>query len=198
MEEFPSNAHATKQKEKKLKSSVSGAKIRKKSEISKFAEVFIAEDIDSVKNYVITDVLIPAIKKAISDIVTNGIDMILYGEGGNTVRAKNSTSSKISYTPYYKMSSASHTEPSAPKVKTAYEYDDLEFTTRKQAEEFLKDMDDVVREYGLISIGDYYDLARVTSQYTTQKYGWTDLREAKVVSTRGGYMIKLPKPSPLN
>lgn len=200
MEEFPSNSHESKEKPKVLKSSVSGAKIKKRSEVSKFAEVFLAEDVSSVKSYILMDVLVPAIKKAISDIVTNGIDMILYGEDGSPSRSKNATTSKISYTPYYKLSSNSHKEqrstPSRPK--TVYDYDDVEFETKGAAAKFLQDMDDVIREYGMISLADYYDLARVTSEYTTQKYGWTDLREAKVVRSGGGYIIKLPKPSPLN
>ena len=198
MEEFPSNSHES--KKKNLSTTVTGAKIKKKSDIAKFADVFITEDINSVKNYVIVDVLVPAIKKAISDIVTNGIDMILYGESGNPSHTKNSISSKISYTPYYKMSSSSQKEqPSASRPKTVYDYDDVLFPSKGAAEKFLLDMDAVIREYGLISLADYYDMAHVTSQHTTNKYGWTDLREAKVVGNpRTGYTIKFPKPGPLN
>lgn len=58
----------------------------KKSEMQKFADVFISEDVNNVKSYIVMDVLVPAIKKAISDIVTNGIDMILYGETGKSKR----------------------------------------------------------------------------------------------------------------
>lgn len=198
MEEFPSNSHES--KNKNLKPVVEGAKIKKKSDVSKFADVFIADDISSVKNYVIVDVLVPAIKKAISDIVTNGIDIILYGENGGPSHSKNSVTSKISYTPYYKMSSNSQKEQSsAPRQKTVYDYDDVLFPSKGAAEKFLSDMDSVIREYGVISLADYYDMAGVTSQYTTQKYGWSDLREAKVVGTpRNGYTIKFPKPGPLN
>ena len=52
-----------------------------------------------MKSYIVMDVLVPAIKKAISDIVTNGIDMILYGEAGKS--KKNSTASKVSYQKFY-------------------------------------------------------------------------------------------------
>ena len=54
--------------------------------MQKFADVFISEDVNNVKSYIVMDVLVPAIKKAISDIVTNGIDMILYGKLGNQKR----------------------------------------------------------------------------------------------------------------
>ena len=195
MEEFPSNSHES--KKKAIKPVVAGAKTKKKSEISKLADVFIAEDIDSVKSYILVDVLVPAIKKAISDIVTNGIDMILYGGNGNP-STKKSISSKISYTPYYKMSSSSQKDRPVSRPKTTYEYDEIILNKRGEAEMLLKSMDENIQTYGMVSIGDYYDMAGVTSEYTTNKYGWTDLREAQVVRTREGYTIKLPKPSPLN
>lgn len=200
MTEFPSNSHESKQQQKpKVEKVITGvATTKKKSEATKFAEVFIAEDISNVKNYVIVDVLIPAIKKAINDIVSNGIEMILYGENGSPSASKKSISSKISYTPYYKMSSGSQKEISAPKPKSVYEYDTIILDNRADAERLLMGMDEHIRAYGMISIADYYDMAEVSSEHTTNKYGWTDLREAKVVRIREGYTIKLPRPYPLD
>ena len=89
MTEYKANSHKVREEQKRENKEVverkkiepvAKAKTKKKSEIKKFTDVFIAEDVTSVKNYIVNDVLIPAAKKAISDIVTNGIDMILYGE----------------------------------------------------------------------------------------------------------------------
>ena len=97
-EEYPSNSNRAKNDkpaapEKKVEAVVSGgAKTRKKSEAKKLADTFISEDAGNVKNYILVDVLIPAIKKAVCDIVTNGIEMILYGETGP--RAAPSTTRK--------------------------------------------------------------------------------------------------------
>ena len=67
--------------EKKVEKVVTGnVKLKKKSELSKFKDVFISEDVGNVKSYIFMDVVIPAAKKAISDIVRDGIDMILYGD----------------------------------------------------------------------------------------------------------------------
>ena len=54
-------------------------------------------------------------------------------------------------------------------------------------------MDELIDQYGMVSVGDLYDLVGVTGQYTDNNYGWTDLRTASVVRTRDGYMIKLPR-----
>ena len=108
-EEYGGNSHKMKDEQKALpdKSSekkkaekvISGAaKPKKKGEIQKFADVFISEDVGNVKSYIFMEVLVPAVKKAISDIVTNGVDMILYGE---TRQKKNSNTTKVSYGKYY-------------------------------------------------------------------------------------------------
>lgn len=93
MEEYKPNSHRSKEErkesipEKHVEKVISGTvKPKKKSEMQKFADVFISEDVNNVKSYIVMDVLVPAIKKAISDIVTNGIDMILYGEAGKSKR----------------------------------------------------------------------------------------------------------------
>ena len=73
-------------------------KTRKKSQVRKFTDVFISEDVSNVKSYILMDVLVPTIKKAISDIVKDGIDMLL-GTGGPSSRTTNA--SKVSYRNYY-------------------------------------------------------------------------------------------------
>ena len=84
---------------KKVEKIVKGkVKTKKKSEISKFKDVFISEDAKDVKSYIMMDVLIPAAKKAISDIVRDGIDMILYGNTGH--KRSSGYSSGASYVSY--------------------------------------------------------------------------------------------------
>ena len=129
MEEYKPNSHKSKEEqqaarpEKKVEKVVSGSvKSRKKSEIQKFADVFIQEDAQKVKSYILMDVLVPAVKKAISDIVTNGIDMILYGETGRT--KKNGTASKVSYRSYYDKRD-DRRDYGSSRTRTGYDYDDV-------------------------------------------------------------------------
>lgn len=79
--DYKPNSHRFREKqqeEKRVKKVVSGTvKIKKKGEMRKLADVFISEDVANVKSYVLMDVLVPAIKKAIVDIVENGINMVL-------------------------------------------------------------------------------------------------------------------------
>ena len=200
--EYKPNSHKSKQAsteqstevEKRVEKVVTGnVKTRKNSEAKKLANVFIAEDISTVKNYIWMDVLVPTIKKAVSDIITNGIDMILYGGHG---RPKNSTgASKVSYSSYYK----NEERRSEPERYRTYDYDTIEFERRTEAEEVLYRMRDLRNQYGIVRVADFYDLVGVTTgSYTDNKYGWTSLNNAEVVRSRGMYVIKLPRAMPID
>lgn len=197
MEEYKPNSNKFKaeQKEAETKKTiekvVSGtAKVKKKSELHKFADVLIQEDVRNVKDYIFMDVLVPALKKAISDIVTNGIDMILYGETGKT---KKSSTSKISYRNYYERKEDRRDIHS----RSSYAYDDVILQSRGEAESVLESMNDILDQYRIVSVADFYELAGVTASYTDNNFGWMDLSRASVVRAYDGYVIKLPKAVPL-
>ena len=126
MEDYKSNsdkARQEQQSEKKVEAVITGAaKTRKKGEMQKFADVFIAEDANNVKSYILMEVIVPAVKKAISDIVTTGIDMILYGEAGRS--KKNGTASKVSYRNYYDQGTDRVRAGSVGNRRNTPDYDD--------------------------------------------------------------------------
>ena len=60
-------------------------------------------------------------------------------------------------------------------------------------------MEALIDQYGVASVGDLYDLANVsTTNYTVNKYGWTNIRSAQVIRSRDGYLLKMPKAMPIN
>ena len=192
-EEQKNIAPAEKRVQKVVKSPVK----TKKNEIRKFADIFISEDVTNVKNYIFMDVLVPAIKKAIYDIVTNGIDMFLYGASGKN---KNSSSgSKVSYRSYYdqKNSGGYHGSESA-RSSNGFEYDDIIFNDRGEAEAALQQMRDAIGRYGFVTVADLYDMAGLTAPYTSQKYGWMSVSGVSVTRVRDGCVLKLPKASPID
>lgn len=202
MTEYKANSHRVKEEQKSKEvvkkdiQPVAKAKTKKKSEVKKFADVFIAEDITSVKDYIVNDVLIPAAKKAISDIITNGIDMILYGEAKGRDRRRDG-GSRVSYTKYYERDRDRDYDRSRTR-RSVYDYDDIILDTRGEAEDVLNRMDDLIDAYGMVSVADLYDLVGISGNYTDNKYGWTNLRNAEVRRTRDGYLLKLPKALPFD
>ena len=77
-------------------------------------------------------------------------------------------------------------------------YDDIILDTRREAEEVLDRMQDLIDNYGMVSVADLYDLVGINGSYTDNKYGWTHLRSADVQHVREGYLLKLPKALPFD
>ena len=66
---------------KNVQKVVSGTvKSKEQPMVKKVAKNFLADDISNVKNYIFLDVLIPTIKEAISQIIKNGSDMLIFGD----------------------------------------------------------------------------------------------------------------------
>lgn len=193
------NSHVSKTEpektpEKKVEKVVTGTvKTKKKNEIHKLADVFISEDAANVKRYILMDVLVPAIKKAVSDIVTNGIDMLLYGENA---RGKSRTNS--SYVSYNRYSERDRRDDVGSRNRAAYSHEEVTIDNRGEAEEVLARMDELIETYGMVTVADFYDLVGMTCNYTDNKYGWTNIRNAEVVRVRDGYKIKLPRAMAIN
>lgn len=201
MENFDYKSNSNKSKteavrqaeEKRVEKVVTGKVVtKKKSGFSKFAGEFISEDAKNIKSYVIGDVLIPAFKKAISDIITDGIDIILYGGNGRS-RSGRSNADRVSYRSYYDDRRPSDRLTTSRYSSNSYSYDDIILDSRGEAEEVLARMDELMDTYGLVRVADLKDLVGITGNYTDNKYGWTNIRNAEIVHVRDGWMIKMPR-----
>lgn len=173
--------------------------VKKKNEMRKFADGLFAEDITKVGQYVLIDVLVPAVKSAIYDIITNGIDMILYGESGHT-KKKKTTLGSVSYGGYYDArKNETRTYGGASNVRTNYTMDDIIFESRGEAEDVLIAMNEIIDIYKIVRVADFYDLVGVTGNFTDNRYGWSDISSAECIRVRGGgWMIKMPRALPIS
>lgn len=200
-EEYKSNSHRSREKEheshepmpeKRTEKVVSGnVKQRKKSGLSVAGSVFLPGDVDSVKNYILMEVLVPSIKRAISDIVCNGINMLL----GEPARSSGAPGAKVNYRKYYQ--SEEKRDYARPRSQAQYNYDDIVFETRGDAEEVLYRMEELLERFEVVSVADLFDMAGISCNYTDNKYGWTDLRNTRVERVRDGYIINLPRATTL-
>lgn len=187
--------------EKRVQKVVKGPVKTKTNEIRKLTDIFISEDISNVKEYIFMDVLVPAIKKAIYDIVTNGIDMFLYGGTGKN--KNNSSGAKVSYRSYYDQKNNNHSSNyrgSENTSRNGFDYEDIVFSNRGDAEAVKQQMRDVIGRYGVVTVADLYEMAdpNLTPPYTSCKYGWMDVSSAEAQRVRDGYILKLPKAVPID
>lgn len=202
MENYKDNSDKFRQEDKqnkKIETVVTGStKLQKKNKVQKFADIFIAEDAANVKDYILFDVVIPAVKKAISDIVTTGVDMVLYGESGRS--HKSNMTSNVSYRSYYDRDNDRVRAGSAYSNRhSTFDCTNVIFNTRGDAEAVLDAMNDIISKYQIVSVSDFYDLAGVSSDnYTMYRYGWTNIGGATAVRVKDGYILKLPRAIPLD
>ena len=158
------------------------------------AGLIISDEIENVKKHILLDVLVPSIKKAISEAFSSGINMLLYGE--DVPDSKKRNPSRINYQSCYSKPVDRRDEVGA--FRTEYSYDEIILDTRQKAVEVLTCMDELICTYGTVSIADMYEMMDLSiGTHTDQKYGWTDLRNASAVRVRDGYMLKLPRAIPI-
>ena len=199
---LPSNSHKSKEQEKqyskpekKIEPVVSGkATVKKKSGIVRLADVFLPEDVSSVKEYILVDVIIPKIKNMLHDIGSEAWDSFWGISGRSNSRG---TASRVSYVPYDKMSQSKSTE--SPR-RSGVNYEEIVFPTRGDAESVYDRMSELCDTFNAVSVADMFELADVPNDnYTLNKYGWTSMEGAQVVRlSGGGFAIKMPKARPFD
>lgn len=201
--EHQPNSHKYKEEQKagterKIEKVISGpAKTKKKGELSKFAgKIFSNQDKGDIKEYLVEEVAIPGIKNLILDTII-GAATRLFGGG----RRSSSVGNKVSYRSFYDrrdenriVGGGSSSSSSRPR----FDYDEIIYDTRIDAERVRDQMDDVIAKYGFVTVGDMYDMSNLPQPYTSNKYGWTNIRNAEVLYAGGGYVLKLPKASPID
>ena len=194
---YKEQQNASPTEEKKVTKVVNGPVKTKRNDVRKLADIFISEDISNVKSYIFMDVLVPAIKKAIYDIVTNGIDMFLYGGSGKG--RNNQPGTKVSYRNYYEQkNNVGYRASDNVRQSNAFDYDDIVFNNRGEAEAALQQMKDIVARYGIVTVNDLYEMTPLSAPYTSQKYGWMDVSNVDIVRVRDGYILKLPRAVPID
>lgn len=184
--------------ERKLEKVVTGKVVKKKKGFfGRLSETFFGDDSSTVGSYILWDVLIPAAKNTISDMVTTGIEMILFGEGRSSRGIRRDRSrSYVSYTDYYKRGER---DRDRDRVRTKpNSFEDVVIESRGEAEEVLERLVEMIETYDVVTVADYYDLVGIDSSYTDNKYGWTNLNRANVARVREGYVVSLPRPYPLD
>ena len=194
--EYKPNSYAYKerqknaQEEKRVEKVVRGnVKTKKKSDLYRLADVFIAEDVRSVKAYALMEVIVPAVKKALYDVICDSTGMIL-GEGKRDTR-RGGNSSYVSYRSYSDDRSRRRTDET--RYNNNFDREDIVYESKAEAEAVLERMDAYLDQYGVVKVADQYDASGLTAPFTANKYGWTSLRNAETVRVRDGYIIKLPK-----
>lgn len=195
---YPNNSNKKRQAEAKHIKPVVQAKVKKKSFGKKLAGSIVSEESNknSVIDYILYDVLIPAAKSTISDMVTGGIEMLLFGEkkSSNSRVNRSRGTSYVNYNGYSRDSA--RRDHLRRESRARFWNDDIFFNTRGEGERVIDSMIDMADQFEYVSVADLYSLVGVDSQYTDNNYGWTlnMVTKATIERTRDGYVLDIPQP----
>lgn len=184
MEEYSGNSLKTRNEPEMVTPVVSGASTVKKNKLN-------GAKVDSD--------IIPTIKKIMSlgDIVID-ILKILTGEERSSKRSYYEGGIPVSRVSYQSFYDAPY-EPQKkedPMYKAEW-FDDIIVESEEKADELLRNVADIIRDYKKCSIMTYYSLAKLTAPFTGRYYGWTSMEGFEKVRTRKGVVIKAPMAYPL-
>ena len=201
---LPDNSHKAKEKPPERKAleriTATNATRRKPTVGRRIAATFKGDDAQAVGNSILLEVVVPAVKTLISDAFTQGVDRMLFGEAR---RGPARTPGGPAYTSY----NASYNKPARPimsdrrelssRARATHEFSDIVVGTRGEAEGVIDRLNDAIREYGVVSVNDLYDLVGITGSFTDDRWGWRDIRGSGLSRVRDGYVLSLPRPEPI-
>ena len=189
---------------KKLAPLVSKGSVAKKKRTvaDKFKDAFLGES-ENLGDYIMYDVLVPAFRDTVSEMGF-GIIERLFGNGrssrsrGSVVRDRGRS--------YVSYNSSSRNDRDRGRddrrdidkgSRARHSFANVVFTNKWEAEDVLAHLVDMILEYGEATVRSFYELSNIEADYTDDRYGWTNLRDAYVERTRNGYVIVFPQTRPL-
>lgn len=203
-EDYPSNANGVKEmppKEAPMK--MRGKVSQRHNVFNDVKNEFISEDAPRVGSYILYDVLVPALRDLISDILHGSVDTI-FGAGGRGYGGYRSGGgrSNVSYTPYnryyYDDDRGSRRSYREERRSSRRDRDPSAFTFsyKEDAEDLLDFLCDYIDRYGEVPVALFYDKIGETipGDFTSEDYGWRNLASAKVMPAgRGEWYINFPR-----
>lgn len=206
MEEYKSNSNKSRestppisaqkqagQPEHRVQKVATGS-VKPKSNLKKFAQTVIQENLRSAKSYAWKQVIFPAIQDTFISVVS----ILVYGEPGHVNRP--SRSSSVIRRSYDKDWDRNRNAQETVRPSNAFDSEDIVFNTYGEAEYVLDELRRAIRNYDIARVLDLYDACDLTPPSTGFNFGWTNLDNVK--PTRmidgSGYYLPMPRPMPID
>lgn len=161
-----------------------------------------------IKDYVFDEVILPNIKTSIdsiamtlisgiADSLTGIVKTCLFGETpGRTDPLSRYTAyrnqTKYSHPRLYEPSNQIRVRPAGRPEGNPRRIDNILFDSRQELEDCLVNANDIIEEYGRISVAKFYDICGITTTITQYDYGWYDLVNVRVRPSQGKWILELP------
>lgn len=207
VDEFPGNRNKDKERpraqhkpEKKVERVTQGDVVRRKKPLARrFKDTFFGGDTRGVMEFLAGDVLIPSLKDTIADLVTQGIERLIFDDVRSSPRRGGRYRDPRGRVRYDRYSHRDEPRNMSRRGRAMHDFDEIILDSRAEAEEVIERLFDLVSQFDQATVADLYELVGISGNYTDDKWGWDDLRGAGVTRlSNGSYLLELPKPIPLD
>lgn len=179
---------------------VKGAKKVQRPATRRFLDFIFAESPKALAAKIGRDVVVPRLKESFEAAANSFLSGILWGDSANRpitglLKGNTMRGSGVNY------NAISSSQPGLLQARQANmsrslgSYQDLALPSQEAAEFLLASMYDLLNQYRVVAVGDFYELAEITPPPSANAYGWTSLDGARISKVREGYLLELPRPS---
>lgn len=191
---------------KRIEKITTGEVSRRKRPLGRrISDMFFGGDAKSALSYAVLDVILPAAKDTIVEASSAGIERMIFGGDRAPSRRGYRGAGSRNHTPYnrYSQPANGRREEVGPTIskrgRATHDFDEIILDSRAEAEDVLSQLFEIISKYNVATVSDLYAMVGITANYTDDKYGWADIQSADVVRLRSeGYLLKLPRPEPLD
>lgn len=178
---------------------------------ARFKAIFTGVSPKDIVDDVVDQVIIPGTMNLLHDMGLQALDRV-FGKSttrmGNAARTMVTSATHVAYNrfsqPGVQASNVRPAETRPPVSMTRrgqanFDFEELEFETRRDASIILDLMYDHLEQYGSVSVAEFYGWADVKGNFTDRNWGWKALEGAGPTRTRSGrFVLNLPAPTDLN
>lgn len=212
LEKYKSNSYrARAEEEKEVQKVVKGnAKLHKKTKAEKLKDTLFGEGVDNVGDYLIFDVMVPAIKELVVNSVSDGINMLMFGDTKSSMRSSRDRD-RGSYVSYDSYSNRRKVRDKEMARRARFDFSDIEFDDPSDIDDVINELIDAWDVYRCVSVAQFYTSCGIKPSPNDHKWGWINIRELtdaristiKVRNDETGkietkWIINLPKPKPID
>lgn len=175
---------------------------RKKGIGTRFRESFGGDSAGTVGQYLVLEVILPAVKNLIFDLGTEALKRSLFGgtRSGVGVVSSSILGSRTNYQAFGSRATpavAAAAPPGgslSPQQRAMHDFSGVILQSREQGLEVIDQLSELIETYGTATVNDFYAMVGLSSEFTNVKYGWKSLAQAQVRHIREGYLLDMPKP----
>lgn len=212
MQDFPANSAKSKARSEspprddqpeKIGRVISGeASQRPRGLGRRFKDTFIEGSARTAMEYVVVEVVVPAIQDTLIEALQGGFERLIRGD--HRPRRPYSSTSSSSYSGVPRVDYQGMSQNRAPastnrmlsrQARSRHDFGEIILQSRQDGEDVIDRMFDVLSRYGSVTVSVLYEMTGIDSSHVDEKWGWTSLRGARAVRQgENKYLLDLPEP----